>query len=254
MLFLLVRISPILIPAVYFFLLRALSLHVHQWYVWLLIILLLNLLCFAFLAQKLKRKRVWFILLYSWIFSVLGFGYTLLLSSQIAIYTFITVWSVIYLVYLESVFNYFYRTKKLYLIELKNITAYTGLLMFFLLVFSLTSAFIFFGFAWWLVLLICFLVTTLLLFDRFLIFGFDHKTNFGHTMVVALVLTEVLAALLWWTASAYVIAIIMSTGYYLLNSLTVLSATDKLSKKTILRYIIVAVIVLILTLVTAKWL
>jgi len=253
MLFLLVRISPVLIPIVYFFLLRALASHVHQWHWLLLASILLNLACFALLANKLKRKRVWFILVYSSLFAALGFGYAFLLGSSSVLYIFMIVWSLIYLVYLESVFNYFYRTQRLFLIELKNISAYSSLLMLFITVFVLTSLHIFFGFAWWWALLIYAAIAFVLLFDRFLIQGFDHRTNFLYSGIISLVLVEVYGALMWWTVSAYVLAIVVATGYYLLSSLTLSAAIDKLSRKNIIQYVAVAVIVLILVLITARW-
>jgi hypothetical protein len=243
-----------LIPLAYFLVLRLLVVFISQWYWWLILVLLINLFCFFLFSRRLQRKRIWFFLLYSEIFSVIGFVFITLLSNQFFINLFLVFWSIIYLVYLEAIFNYLYRTKKFFLIDLKNITAYINLMILFLLVFSLINLFIFLNLDWWWVISTFFAISFILFFERFLTVGFDLRKNVVYSLAATVILVELMVTLLWWPLSIYVLAVILMVAYYLLSSLSVLSHQNTIGKKLVIQYIVFAVIVLLVVMAQAQWL
>ncbi|MFA4871983.1 MAG: hypothetical protein WC610_02915 [Patescibacteria group bacterium] len=253
MLFLLIRIFPVLIPVGYFFILKFLFAFSGAWYWFLILAAALNLFYFILLNWKLGRKRVWFFALYSEIFVVLGLVNALLLSNQIFINLFIIIWSIIYLIYLESVFNYLYRTTRFSLIDLKSIAGYISLLMCFIISYALLNFYVFLNFPWWALIIIYFPVIFILFFERFLAYDFPFKTNFLYSFLTALVLIEILIVLLWWPNSIYVLALILLIFYYLLSSIAILYWQDKLTKKSARQYLVFAAVVLVLVLMTASW-
>jgi len=253
MLFLLVRALPFLSPLIYFLLMRGLMVFSGWWYVWLVVIIVLNFATFYLFLWKRRRKRVWFFFIYSTIFLCLGFAQSLLFSTGAVILTLQIIWSVIYAIYLESIFNYLYRTKKFFLIELKSITAYINLIIIFFLGLALLGFYIFLNVSWWWILLIYFVVSFIILFDRFLIHQFPLSVNVVYSAVIALILIEILGGLLWWPVSMYVTSIILSIIYYIASSYAILEAQDRLDKKMIIRFSVFALIALVIVLGTAQW-
>lgn len=254
MLFLIIRILPILLPVAYFFMLRGFFVFTDRWYYWLAAAVILNILYFIFFSYKLKRMRIWFFAIYSIIFVSLGFAYVSLMSSVFLINLFLVVWSIIYLIYLEAVFNYLYRTERFFLLELKSITAYINLFLFFILSFSLLNFYILFSLKWWWLFLAFIPVTFVILYNRFLSFEFPHKDNAVYSGAITLILTEMVIALLWWPNGIYVLAFMLLIAYYFLSSIGTSYFKEQLTKKIIVQYSLLALVMIALVLATAQWL
>lgn len=200
-----------------------------------------------------KRRRVWSFALYSIIFVVTGFVFIMMLSSWQAIVGFILVWLVMYGVYLEAVFNYIYRTEQTTIFDLKYITAYINIAIFFLVAVILINAHLFLGYRWWWLILGYGAISLALLLDRFLIYGFTFRSNLIHSVVLSLVIVELMAIIFWWPASMYVAALFLGVISYLMSGLVILKQQNKLTKKIIWRYTLFAALVLVAVFVTAQW-
>lgn len=253
MLFLLIRLFPIFLPVVYYLTMKGFFIWPEKWPYLLAGVVILNWIFFILLNRKLKRRRTWFFAGYATIFTTMGFVYAALLSSVLIINLFLVVWSLVYLVYLEAVFNYLYRTERFFILELKSITAYINLAIFFLLSYSLLAYRVLFDLPLWGVFLAFIPITGVIIYNRFLSFAVPHKANIVYSGVLTLILTEVMAIIIWWSNSSYVLAFILLIVYYLLSSVGVSFYDGKLTKKIILQYIVLSAVATFLVLVTAQW-
>jgi hypothetical protein len=253
MLFLLLRLSPIFLPIVYYFTVFGLLKFNHLWLWWFVLIIVINLLFTILLALRKYRKKIWFVFVYLIIYGTLGAVYATLLSNQVFIAVFVLVWSIMYFIYLEAIFNTFYRAKEMFLIGYKNIAAYTGLASFFVLVYCLTYFYTFLNFDWWLMMILFVIATFALVFDRFIIQTIDLKVDVRYASVIVLVLLELLAVLVWWSVSIYVVATILSVFYYLFNALALNYLRANLTPKLIRHYLIFSGLVLVIVLLTTQW-
>jgi hypothetical protein len=254
MLFFIIRILPLLLPALYLGCLKGFFWVVTDWYWWVIASVVLNAVYFVLLYSKLKRKRIWFFAIYATVFTLVGYLYASLLSSPLVINLFLIAWALIYLIYLEGVFNYLYRTDRFFLLDLKSITAYINLAIFFIASFSLFNFYILFDWQLWQVLPAWVIVVFIILFNRFLSFAFPSKTNLIYSGAITVILLEILLGLIWWPTSIYVSSFVLLVAYYLLSSLGVLYFAGRLSKKVLWQYLILAAVVLTLVLATAQWL
>ena len=191
--------------------------------------------------------------LYTEIFAVVGFGYVLLLSNRTAVLIFSLVWSFIYLVLLESIFNYLYRTEKILFIELKNVTNYISLILAFLASFCLVYLYVFISFSWWLAIFIYFAIIFIVLSNHFLFYSYNYKANGLYAIIITVVLVEILGVLMWWPTSVYVVATVIAVLFYLLSALASLDLAEKFTRKLVLKYSLFSLLVLAVVLFTAQW-
>ncbi len=254
MIFFLIRIAPIILPLVYLGLLRELFIYPDSWPVYLTVAVLINLFYFAILFVRLRRQRVWLACIYSIIFLSIGIASFMLFSSQSIIIAFSIFWAACYAMYLESIFNYFYRTDKRSIFDLKNISAYLNLVLVFFLVADLLNFYVFLSLDWWWALLISIFVLAVILLDRFAFLGLPRKSNLVYSAVITLVLSELLGALFFWPSSIYVLSGIIAIFYYFFVSLATLNWEKKLTRKLFWQYFIFVIVFLLIILGTAKWL
>ncbi|MEK7653566.1 MAG: hypothetical protein AAB358_03735 [Patescibacteria group bacterium] len=253
MVFLLNRILPFVLPLLYFLSLKFLFVFSGYWHVFLILILVGDFIFFFFLNKKVKDRKVFLVFLHSIIFVLVGFAYVVILDSRLLINLFVVFWSVVYLIYLESIFHFFYRTDKVILIDFANIVAYVNLAAFFLMMVVLVNFKIFLNLAWWWLILVGFIGAFVFCFNRFLVLNIDKKINLLYSLIIAAILAELSWALLILPVSFFVSSLIMAVAYYLFSSLSALKFQEKLMRLTVLKYSVFALIVLILVLATAVW-
>lgn len=253
MVFLIIRIAPLLLPVFYFLILESLFYFPERW-PWLVVLaLLFGFAPFFLMSWRLKDRRLLPLFLHSVVFTGSGLAYVLLISSQLLIQVLIIGWSLVYFIYLESIFNYLYETERALLIDLRHIIGYVNLVTFFILFSALIYYFIFLNFAWWGVLLIGFAAAWIMLFNRFMVNDCPKQQSILFAVVLALILTEITAALMFWPVSFYVFAMLMAAAYYLMSSLSVWHLKKVLNREILIRYLIFTFLVIGLTLGTAAW-
>lgn len=94
---------------------------------------------------------------------------------------------------------------------------------------------------------------TVLLSTRFAINDYPTPERLLHTLVSALLITELVVGLLFWPISFYVMALLVTVAYYLLAGFSAASLANRLTKRLIIRYSVFAVIVIVMVLTTANW-
>ncbi len=253
MIFLIIRLFPIIFPISYFLAFKFLPGFSDYWF-WLLLVGFISQAIFFFLLNlKTPNPKIFFLFWHAALFLAIGFGFGLLLSSKFFLNLFLAGWMAVSIIYLEAVFHFFYETPRSVLISLKNIMVYINLIIFFLAAVFLFNLYIFLNFPWWGVLTLVGLVSLILLFSKFLVDNIKLKINLFYSLAISLILLELLVGLLFLPVSFYVSAAVISLGYYLFSSLAGFSLRKKLSAGRMFQYLGFTVAALILVLATAGW-
>ncbi|OGY49747.1 MAG: hypothetical protein A3B89_02340 [Candidatus Buchananbacteria bacterium RIFCSPHIGHO2_02_FULL_40_13] len=254
MIFVFIRLSPFLIPLLYFIMLEAMF-YFDNFRFWpFLILLLFNALYFLSIFFKKRKNEALIFLWHSSILLSIGLAYPLILGSQLFINLFIVIWLLVYLVYLESTFHYFYGTKKILLMDLKNVLAYVDLLTIFFLSVFLINLYVFVNLAAWLVLLVVFSSAFWLIFSQLKINQIAIRPGLVYALVLSLLLTEVLLADLFLSVSFYVSAVLIALLYYLLVSLSILNLQGSLTRGLAIRYLVFTLAIILIVALTSQWL
>ncbi|MEK7072339.1 MAG: hypothetical protein AAB969_02105, partial [Patescibacteria group bacterium] len=223
--------------------------------VWpLVVILIINFLYFLFIFLKKSKGEIFIFLLHSSILVLTGFSYILILNGELFINLFLVVWVLLYFLYLESIFHHFYETKKVLLLDLKNIIAYINLIALFFLSASLINFYIFINFSIWLIFVLIALIVFLLAISQLRVNNILGKKSLVYSLILSLIIIEVLSAVLFLSVSFYVSAIMLTVLYYLLSSLLVLNAKGNLTKNIVWQYIGFSLIVIFIIAITSQWL
>jgi len=254
MFFLLNRILPFLLPVVYFSSFLIYPWWIDFWYLIFLTVVILDSVYFISLFIKVKDFKLIMGWLHSLIFLAIGVFYLFLFGGNTLAYIFMVLWCLIYLIYLESIFHFYYQTKKSFFIDLVSVLAYLNLVIVFFSVASFLNIYIFLEFSSWLIIIANLVIFFILIYNNLLLHQIDSKTILCYALGLAVIMTEILVSLMFLPISLYVSAFVMVIFYYLLNNLTVLSLKKKLNRVIIFQYLLFASAVLIIVLVTTRWL
>lgn len=254
MIFILIRIFPFLVPILYLILLKATFILNGNIFWPIVATLLVNFLYFLFLFLKKKRWESLLFILHSWIVTVTGFFYILILSSETFINSFIIIWSLLYFLYLESVFHYFYETKKVLLLDLKNIIAYINLVAIFFLTAFLINLHIFINFSIWLVFALVAVATFVLMICQLQVNKIKWRKSLLYALLMSMMMLEILISVIFLSVSFYVSAMVLTVLYYLLSSILVLNAKENLTKSAVWQYLAFTVVVILIISLTSQWL
>jgi len=248
MIFLALRIFPYISVVVYFTLIKLMFLWPDFWNWFLLAILAWGAIYFLLLKYKNPHKSIFVSVFFSFALLSVGAVYVLILGSNWLINIFLLIWSFLIGLYFEGIFHDFYKTKRVGIINLDNLSLYVGMLAVFFFTATLVNFFIFLNFDYWLVLLILSLVYVASVFKPLKRIKPDNSDLFILGGIFCLILLEVLIALLFLPFSFYVIAFVVASVYYLLFSLVL--ADDN---QTRWRRLVYVLIFLLLIFLTANW-
>lgn len=248
MIFLALRIFPYLSVLVYFSLIRLMFVWPDFWNWFLLSVLVWGAVYFLLLKYKNPHKPIFISALFSFALLSAGAVYVLILGNGWLVNLFLVIWSALIGFYFEGVFHDFYKTERVGIINLDNLSLYAGMLAVFFFTATIVNLFIFLNFDYWLILLILTVVYGACIFKPLKRIKPDDSDLLIWGTVFWLILFEVLVALLFLPFSFYVIAFVVASVYYLLFALVL--ATDN---KTKWRRLIYVLIVLLLIFVTANW-
>ena len=254
MLFLFLRFLPYIIPVFYFAAIRGVFAFNDYWPWFLASMLIFPAVYFLLLKLKNRGKKVLLLGAFALLFAVSGFAYALILENQYVINLYLLVWSLIYGLYLEAVFHDFYETSKSYVLNLKNIAVFGGILTVFFLTAALNSFNIFLSLAWFILLpalALAYAIVTLLIVARN---QSQRRRIWLYSGVIVLIMIETVSLLTLLPCSFYVIAIIATLAYYTLISLALSEFGGAAGKKELWRYLVFAAMALLLIVITANWL
>ncbi|HPW39594.1 MAG TPA: hypothetical protein PK619_02645 [bacterium] len=251
MIFLFLRLFPLLLPLIQLFILAALSYAVNYW-LWLLLILLAaNTFYFLLLYTRLRKKKVFIIWWHSLVMIVAGFVFILFVSDYLLVLLLAIIYGLIYFFYLESVFHYFYQTGKATLLSLENVINYVNLLTVFLGVTALINFYIFINFYWLWLLVIAFAAFLILFYSRFLFIELNSKEHLILSLICALLLLEFLGGIIFLPTSLYSLAAAVALGYYFISLVLLAQFNGELTRRTLIRYSVFTIVALSVVFFTA---
>jgi hypothetical protein len=158
-------------------------------------------------------------------------------------------------IYLYLRFSYFYFLKPYIFKEadFKNISSCGNYLSSFLIFSSCYGFFLFLNIQFWLLAPFVLLSLFFLSFQFFWLEKMEAKKNILILLVIPLVLTEIYWALAFLPLNYSVAGLILSIIYFAVVNLTKFHLADNLDKNIIRNYLIFSISILLLILLTARW-
>ncbi len=253
MIFLLVRFLPYFIPLTFFGLAKATAYYPDYWLGFLVLGLALTVANFILLKLKNRQKPILGLMFFAVTYYLAGLAYFLVLENPQIINIFLVAWSLIFWLYLEAVFHEFYETNRTHIINLQNVSLYANILIIFFLTSSLISFYIFLN--WSEVGILLMLGLSYLIIINFALTRqkINRDEAWIYSSILALILIEILTALMYLPTSFYVAAAVVSLIYYLLSAVTLAALKNQLTSRFLWRYIIWCTVVALAIFLTAAW-
>lgn len=180
-------------------------------------------------------------------------GFLLLLDSGILNHLIIFIFVIIFGVYLENLFLFYYYSVQYQSNSLGNLANFLALLIFFLTAVDLYSFYIFLNYDLWLLAIIFYLITYFLLAQVFWLDKISSKLKNIYMIILSLVYLEIFWCLAFLPTNFYVISIIITILFYASWGIFRAKLADKLDKKIFWRYIIICTALILLVIATSAW-
>ncbi len=185
------------------------------------------------------------------VFSSLFF--LILLSSVWLRHVSVILVSFLLFLFLEDIFYYFFRVKKYQVYSLENISSYVNLVSFFFFASSMYGLVIFLKLDVWILSLGVALAVFLLAYQTMRINGLSWRSSWLYLLIIVLVCVEIFWTIGFWPTSFYINGLFLSLVFYLILNLTRYQILNKLERKIVARYLIISLVVVLITLGTARW-
>ncbi|MDD5342179.1 MAG: hypothetical protein PHI73_02485 [Patescibacteria group bacterium] len=224
----------------------------HLFYLWgaVIVVIFLTLL---WLSTKGLRRILYIFFITLAVLNTGVFFFIFFISGELARQIVIAGSLVLNGLYLTQIFYYNFRTEKYQVNALQNISSYLNLIAIFLMGSVGFSLILYLSWPAWAMTLAMFIISALLTFQAIWI----SKVSFGATALFALmsglVCGEIFWALSFLPSAALVNAFILTVIYYTTINLGRYSLLGQLKASVVVRYLIISLSVLILTLITARW-
>ncbi len=152
-----------------------------------------------------------------------------------------------------QIFYYYFRTSKYQVNSLQNITNYLNLISFFTLTSVAFSLILYLAWPSWLISLGVFVVAAILTLQSMWVNKIELVKSWRFALVSGLINSEIFWAECFLPSSFLVNALIVTVAYYSIVNIGRYYFLDRLTKPVIVRYLIIGICVLVLTVVTARW-
>jgi len=197
---------------------------------------------------------------------LLFFGFVLILTLSAILFLLVieNIWlkgiSIIILagldfLYLQLIFSYLYSPHRYQPFSLVNFFNYSSLLSLFFTACGLYALQIFLTLNFWLLAGILAGLSLILIWYNFWINKIEKpKTTYFKYLAIVLFLTFQLAVLLiWWPINYYLRGFLLAAFYYLFNNLSLAHLKSNINKKSNLIQIVGILILVIISLITTRW-
>ncbi len=154
---------------------------------------------------------------------------------------------------LTQIYYYHFRTEKYQVNALQNISSYLNLVSVFTLAGTFYSLILYLAWPNWLLSIFMFVVITVLSLQTLWVNKILAAQAWGFSAITGLVGFEVFWAISFLPSSFLVNALIVTVVYYAMVNLGRYFYLEKLYKSVVIRYLVISVSVLLLTVVTARW-
>ena len=237
-------------------------------FLWLYLTAVLPKIWYVFTALLLVITAIFLLKLFKWqyqnkeflLFSLCLFlfigsanAFLFFLEGELARFVLILFTALLSGFYCYNIFLYLYNQKSYIPYSLQNTSAYLNVVSFFLLMASFYSLELFFSLPFYLVILLVFLLTFILLAQTIWVNKISLKKEIFFLVIVGLIMAELFWAIHYLPTSFYVNALISAIAYYLVINISLNYLSGKKDAKSIKRTLFIGLIMLILVLATAQW-
>lgn len=157
------------------------------------------------------------------------------------------------LVYLTNVFYYYFRTEKYQLNSLQNLSSYLNLAAIFMLAASAYSVYLYLGWATWVMAIVIAVLAWGVALQTMVLNQAELQATWIVSLACAVMTAQVFWAVSFWPSSPYVNAFVVTVVHYVTLNLSRYHVIDQLEKTVVWRYFVIGVSMLLLTVLTARW-
>lgn len=222
---------------------------------WLSPILFLIIFIAIFLLTDvgLKNKKYWHFLISPVIFLAGILSFIVFIELRWLKIGLIAIFTIILGLFLQNLYLYNFKPEKYQTYGLQNFSSYLNLISIFLVFSSFFGFIIFLQIPLWPLLLGVIVVSFLSIYQLMWVSEINLNRSWLYLFIITLVLAEGFWVLAFLPTSIYVNGLVLASVYYITVGLSLNKLLGILEKSVIKRYITIIAIVLIITLISAKW-
>lgn len=157
------------------------------------------------------------------------------------------------LIYLTNIFYYYYRTEKYNVHSLQSISSYLNISAMFAMAVAAFSAILYFNWPAWLLTLTVLVVVWLISLQMLQVNLVEFRRQWLHTLTIAIVCAQTFWVASWMPSGVYVNALAVTIVLYITYNVSRYYLIEHLTRPVWMRYFIVGLSVLLLALITARW-
>lgn len=178
--------------------------------------------------------------------------FLMFLKDGILIHAAILLFSFIFFLFSESLSANFYDYQR-QSYPLENVLTSINLLALFLIYSHIFLFLTLFHFSLWIMLLILILTTFISTFQLFHAYKIASKINYFYSIITVIIILEIFWSIMFLPTNFYVNGLILINVYYIIIGMSYFYFTEALTKARIIRHLLISLIIIIITLATAKW-
>lgn len=177
-------------------------------------------------------------------------SFIVFIKSIILVHLTILFFAVFYFLFLEGLFSYFYKKESYFLENIFTITNFIALFLIYSALFSLLSLF---NFSLWKISLLFIFFTYLSNHQLLHVYRIKEEVNYFYNVVITMVMAESFWAVVFLPTNFYVNAIVLLGVYYAILGIGHFYLEKSLNKVRVIRHITISLLIIILSLLTARW-
>lgn len=192
-------------------------------------------------------------------------SFLLFLRSALFAHLLVILFIFFYFLFLEVLFFYFYspsflensetenysQEKKDYFVE--NIFTVINLLSLFFIYSTLFSLLYLFNFSLTKIILLVIFISLLSNYYLFFIYKIPNKVSYFYNIVITLIITEFFWGIAFLPVNFYISGLILISVYYAIIGMTYFHFKNDLNKIRVFRHLTISLVIIILSMATAKW-
>lgn len=217
----------------------------------LLIVIVLAI--FFLTGLHFKNKKLWYFFISPFLYVLGSLNFIIFLEMRWLKIGFIIVISILLGLYLENLYSFNYKPEKYQTYGMQNFSSYFNLIALFFIYTSLFGYIIFLQISVWIVLILAGIFSMLATYHTMWIAKINFEQSWLYILVTTLLIVQGFWVIAFLPTSIYVNAILLASIYYVVVGLTLNQLLGILDKSVIKRYTTVLIIIILITLLSAKW-
>jgi len=251
---LIARIIPVFL-ALMFFLGAVLIVRVPQILVWIVVVYAVLVLALGQVAvrQTLGTQTFWLLLISPFLLTLTGFFFLSILTSNPLKYLLGGVIAVIFYWFLRNVVQFAYEDQRYQPYAIENISTYANIVTVFFAASTLASLVFYLRISHFILLAASLVLFTLLILQMLWVHKIKIREHIGYLIILPIIFSQVLWATFWLPTNFFIAGMLLALSYYAATNLARHHLLGHLESFVVRRYLIIAIVGVLLTLTTAQW-